>query len=177
MWKHYWNAIKLHSSPQNKKCIEKSPNRNLLHEKKEEEEKKKTEKQEKFSRTVITLENLSYLRQWESARYSKSSKSSTSRGCVVVVERRRWEPSALPWRGEAKEEQKGAAHGEKAYVVGDGRGEGGGRRRERYRSGGRMEREGRAATQSRPARAVPGATFRRCYTRHRLLSSTSGLAK
>lgn len=99
-----------------------APKCSLLHEKKEEVEKKKAEKQEKFSRTVITLENLGYLRQWESARYSKSSKSSTSRGCVVVVERRRWEPSALPWRGEAKEEQKGAAHGEKAYVVGDGRG-------------------------------------------------------
>lgn len=143
--------------------------------KKEEEEKKK--RKEKFSRRMIIFENRSYLRQWESARYSKSSKSSTSRGCVVVVERRRWEPSALPWRGEAKEEQKGAAHGEKACVVGDERGEGGGRRGERYRSGGRMDREGTAATQSRPARAVPGATFRRCYTRHRLLSSTSGLAK
>lgn len=164
-----------HSSLQNKKkSIKNSPNWPSSREKRG---RRKKNRKEKFSRRMIIFENRSYLRQWESARYSKSSKSSTSRGCVVVVERRRWEPSALPWRGEAKEEQKGAAHGEKAYVVGDERGEGGGRRGEWYRSGGRMEREGRAATQSRPARAVPGATFRRCYTRHRLLSSTSGLAK
>lgn len=51
-------------------------------------------------------------------------------------------------------------------MVGDERREGGGRRRELYTENEETDREKKSATQSRPARAVPGATFRRCYTRH-----------
>ncbi|KAG7211031.1 hypothetical protein KM043_016392 [Ampulex compressa] len=43
------------------------------------------------------------LRQWEVARYSKSS---TSRACGVAAERRRWEPSFPSLRSEAEGEAK-----------------------------------------------------------------------
>ena len=83
-----------------------------------EKGKEKNESEERNS----FLEIAGYLRQWESARYSKSSKSSTSRGCVS---RGRAEAvgavSALSWRGEAKEKQKGAARRKGAGFTG-GRG-------------------------------------------------------
>lgn len=64
----------------------------------------------------FSLRKLRYLRHWESARYSKSS---TSRACGVVVERRRWESSSPSWRG-AKEKQKGVGRrkGKSLPVVG-----------------------------------------------------------